>query len=157
MVSLKRQCHKISQSQQTRPMAHTWTQACLQLVWLCWKCCGYSPSESQQGAKRQRQSMKFINENWNAFYSFLITRIVAPNWAGVSGRDYFTLGNVLLSLCICIYINWAYIIYIYIYILYINCCKVCMWARKSRERQLYKERELDAEKQKSKYGGLRRE
>lgn len=26
--------------------------------------------------------MKFINENWNAFYSFLITRIVAHNWAG---------------------------------------------------------------------------
>lgn len=52
-------------------------------------------TSSKQGTKRQSQSMKFINENWNAFYSFLITRIVAHNWAACIRLE------ITLHLCMC--------------------------------------------------------
>lgn len=82
-----------------------------------------SPSKltsSKQGTKRQSQSMKFINENWNAFYSFLITRIVAHNWAGCIRLE-ITLhlrmcGSVCACVCVCAYA-----------LLYCMCVCVCVF------------------------------
>lgn len=78
-------------------------------MWSDWKCSFFSPSKltsSKQGTKRQNQSMKIINEKWNAFHSFLITRIVAHNWAGVSLRllHFWACVCVCVSdaLCVCI-------------------------------------------------------
>lgn len=59
-------------------------------------------TSSKQGTKRQSQSMKFINENWNAFYSFLITRIVAHNWAGCIRLEITSHSYVWLCVCVCV-------------------------------------------------------
>lgn len=95
-----------------------------------------SPSKltsSKQGTKRQSQSMKFINENWNAFYSFLITRIVAHNWAGCIRLE-ITLhlrmcGSVCACVCVCAYA-----------LLYCMCVCVCSSKRHQRKTCIQKER-----------------
>lgn len=94
------------------------------------------PSEltsSKHGTKRQSQSMKIINEKWNAFYSFLITRIVAHNWAGVSE---LRLLHTCVGLAVCVYVC-----------LYCMCVCVCMQghvqANGVRDRQAYKEKVIE--------------
>lgn len=78
--------------------------------------------------------MKFINENWNAFYSFLITRIVAHNWAGCIRLE------ITSHLCM------GHPPCVHVYLL--HCCTVCARACTARGRQTYKEKEmkLNAEK-----------
>lgn len=90
--------------------------------------------------------MKFINENWNAFYSFLITRIVAHNWAGCIRLE------ITSHLCM------GHPPCVHVYLL--HCCTVCVRACTTRGRQTYKEKEmkLNAEKKKTdiKWGALRK-
>lgn len=97
-----------------------------------------SPSKltsSKQGTKRQSQSMKFINENWNAFYSFLITRIVAHNWAGCIRLE-ITLhlrmcGSVCACVCVCAYA-----------LLYCMCVCVCVFKQKTSEKDMHTKRKM---------------
>lgn len=87
------------------------------VLWIAMEVFCLFPSEltsSKHGTKRQSQSIKIINEKWNAFYSFLITRIVAHNWASVSElRLLHTCVGLsagvyaLIRLCVCVRARWS--------------------------------------------------
>ncbi len=73
--------------------------------------------------------MKFINENWNAFYSFLITRIVAHNWAACIRLEITSHLRMCGSMCVCMYMHYRTV-----------CVCVCVWKESEKDRHTKRQR-----------------